>query len=80
MQYIKIGHLKIPCEVRSEGNKKILKIFGFKLPFYEYKDSCGQKYYKILGVKLKSDLIFKTEMSGKIKILGKWQKKFSWKN
>lgn len=55
MQYIKIGHLKIPCEVRSEGNKKILKIFGFKLPFYEYKDSCGQKYYKILGVKLKSD-------------------------
>lgn len=56
MQYIKIGFLKIPLEVRSEGKKKILKIFGFELPFYAYKDNYGQKYYKIFGIKFKSGL------------------------
>ena len=55
MQYIKIGFLKIPCEVRTEGNRKIFKIFGVRLPFYAYKDGCGQRYYKFLGVKFKLD-------------------------
>ncbi len=53
MQYIRIGKLKIPYEVKFTEHKKYLKILGVKVPFSTDKDLYGQKYYRIFGIRFK---------------------------
>lgn len=53
MQYIKVGNLKIPYEVKTEGDHKIFRLFGITIPFSVHMSEDGQKYYKIFGLKLR---------------------------
>lgn len=53
MQYIKLGPLKIPYEVKNQGDKKTFQLWGIKIPFSVYSYDNGEKYYKIFGIKTK---------------------------
>ena len=52
MNYIKIGPVRIPYQIKNEGSKKIIKICGLKLSFTTIvKD--GQKYYRLFFLTLR---------------------------
>lgn len=52
VHYLKLGPLKVPYMIRTEGAKKTFDICGIKIPFSTYmKDN--QKYYKICGIPVK---------------------------
>lgn len=52
MQYLKLGPLKVPYAIKTEGAKKTFRICGITIPFSAYMKN-NQKYYKICGVPVK---------------------------
>lgn len=52
MQYIKIGVIKVPYKVKTEGTKKIFQVCGMKIPFSTYTKD-GKKMYKLGVIKLR---------------------------
>lgn len=52
MHYLKIGPIKIPYRIRTEGDKKIFRILGLNIPFSTITKGT-KKYYKILGLTLR---------------------------
>lgn len=53
MQYLKLGFIRIPYEIKNNGGDKLFSIFGIRIPFSVYKDSMGKKHYKVFGMKVK---------------------------
>ena len=49
MKYLKLGPIKIPYGVETEGKEKKLKLFGLSIPFSDFEKN-GKKYYKIYGI------------------------------
>lgn len=47
MQYLKLGPIRIPYKIKSEGERKIFQICGFKIPFSTFEKN-NHKYYKLL--------------------------------
>ncbi len=45
MQYIKLGFLKIPCQIRGAGEDRVLQIAGLEIPYVTYEKN-QRKYYK----------------------------------
>ena len=63
MQYLKLGPVKIPYQIKTNGPKKSFHICGIKIPFLTYmKDN--QKYCEIFGISFKlsgQDKLFITQ-------------------
>lgn len=49
MQYVKLGPVRIPYEVKTENGVKTCRICGMKLPFSSHTKG-GKKYYTFCGV------------------------------
>ena len=49
MHYLKLGPVKIPYQIRTDGDKKSFHICGIKIPFSTYMKG-HQKYYKLFGI------------------------------
>ncbi len=49
MQYVKLGPVRIPYQVKMVDGEKICHICGVKIPFSSY-TKAGKKYYKLFGV------------------------------
>lgn len=63
MQYIRVGRVKIPYEIKQVNNKKIFRVYGIRIPFSVYETDEGQKYYRIFGLRFRlrfKDKIFVT--------------------
>lgn len=52
MHYLKIGPIRIPYRIKSEGDKKIFQIMGIRIPFSTITKGTT-KYYKIFGLTLR---------------------------
>lgn len=52
MQYLKIGPLKLPYKIKTDGEKKTFQILGLKIPFTTFTKE-GRKYYRIFFLKLR---------------------------
>ncbi len=52
MQYLKLGPVKIPYKIQTEGEKKTFQILGIKVPFTTTEKN-GQKYYKLFSLPLR---------------------------
>ena len=63
MQYLKIGPIKIPYQIKTEGDKKIFRIAGIKIPFSTYMKE-HRKYYQLFGISFRlpgMDKVFITQ-------------------
>lgn len=52
MQYLKIGSIRIPYAIKTEGQQKRFEIGGLKIPFSTYTKN-GKKYYKFFGIRIR---------------------------
>ena len=52
MQYLKIGPVKLPYKIKTNGEKKIFQIFGIKIPFTTITKN-NRKYYRIFFLTLR---------------------------
>ena len=46
MNYLKLGPIRIPYKIKTDGETKIFQIFGLKIPFSTITKN-GQKYYRL---------------------------------
>ena len=49
MQYLKLGFVKIPYQIKIDGDKKSFHICGIKIPFSTYMKE-NEKYYRLFGI------------------------------
>lgn len=52
MQYIKVGPVKIPYAIKTNGYQKTFQVCGIQIPFSTYTRN-NQKYYKLFGLSLR---------------------------
>lgn len=52
MQYIKVGPVKIPYAIKTNGSQKSFQVGGIKIPFSTHTKN-NKKFYKIFGVSLR---------------------------
>ena len=60
MHYLKIGPIRIPYQIKTEGQNKSFHICGIKIPFSTYEKD-HRKYYKLFG--------FSFQLAGANKVL-----------
>lgn len=52
MNYLKLGPIRIPYKIKSDGEKKTFHIFGIRIPFSTITKN-GQKYYRLFFLTLR---------------------------
>ncbi len=62
MQYIKLGPVRIPYQVKVTEDKKICCIAGLRIPFSSYTEN-NKKYYKLFGIRMRLPMRDKVLMS-----------------
>lgn len=63
MQYIRLGRIKIPYEIKQINDRKVFRVCGIRIPFSVHETATGQKYYRVLGLRFRlkcKDKIFVT--------------------